>query len=198
MIAAQIAKIKKYCTDTYGIRWNTNYVIVGIRGFDVSGFRNSDEIDQFNDTILVVNEKEAHAFQCTMDPGLDWVRKPMAAVSGKGTARLAEGSYIYVRGKHKGIDAFTQGSQIIVRRDKDRDAIWEEHEPLETGWFAVNIHPKLKNSKNVSTNSAGCTVINSMKNEKPWLEFQSMLYRSSQMRFPYIVLDQLTAIKVIQ
>jgi len=197
VIKEQVERIKAYLTDKYNIAWGANYVLVGLRGFDISGVRNQDEIDAFNDTMLVINANEAHAFSCTMDPGLDWIRKPMAAVSGKGTARLMEGAYIYKRGLHKGIEAFTQASQVIVRRDQNRNAVWEQHEPMEKGWFAINIHPKLKNSKNVSTNSAGCTVINSMQNEKPWLEFKVMLYKSKQEKFPYIVLDQMTVIKAL-
>lgn len=197
MLIDQIEKLKKYAREVYGVKFNKNYVLIGVRGFNVSGLKNSDEVDQFNDSLLVVNETSSSIFRCTMDPGLDWIRKPMAAVSGKGTARIQEGLYVYQRGLHRGIEAFTQASMVLVRRDQNRNAVWEEFEPSEKGWFAINIHPKLRNSKNVSTNSAGCTVIDSLEKEKEWIHFKTMLYDSSQLRFPYIVIDQSTAIKIL-
>jgi hypothetical protein len=86
-----VTKLKKYLKDKYKLN-STQWTIVGIRGFDyVDGkfVQNSDEIDQFNDTVLIMKGTEVRAYRATLDPGLTWILRPMAGILG--AARLEEG-----------------------------------------------------------------------------------------------------------
>ncbi|PJZ87602.1 hypothetical protein [Leptospira levettii] len=194
-------KLKKSLNSKWGIHFDKETVLVGIRGYhSMNGvlIKNNDEIDVFNDTILVFDKSgEVYTYDATLDPGLHWILKPMAAILKKGTARLKEGVYRYKIGLHKGFPALVQASAVSVHRDTNRNAIWEENEIVEKGWFAINIHMKLRDSKNVSSNSAGCSVINSLRNQRPWISFWDKIISAKnnhgQEQFVYAVLDQSTA-----
>lgn len=181
-------KIKKYIKDKYKLNFSS-WVIVGIRGydFDKTWTRNNDEIDQFNDVLLIIKNAEVKSYRATLDPGLHWILKPIQGVLG--AARIEEGCYTYQRGKHKGHDAFIQAGKVTIRRDKNKDKQWTE-EP-EKGFFGIHIHARFSSGK-VGTNSAGCTVLDSLWDQKDWKEFQTLLYSSSQTIFPYVVINQET------
>jgi hypothetical protein len=186
-----VTKLKKYLKDKYKLN-STQWTIVGIRGFDyVDGkfVQNSDEIDQFNDTVLIMKGTEVRAYRATLDPGLTWILRPMAGILG--AARLEEGCYMYQRGKHKGHDAFIQAGKVTIRRDKNKDKKWTMDEEQESGFFGIHIHARFSAGK-VGSNSAGCTVIDSLWDQKPWNEFKTLLYSSNQTLYPYAVINQET------
>lgn len=167
--------------------------LVGVRGYvpkDGSLVRLNEKVDVFDDSIAVLRSTAkgviVNSFEATIDPGLPWVLKPMSGVVGAG--RKEEGHYQYKHGLHKGIPALVQSSKVIARRDVNRDGVWHESEPIQEGFFAMNIHPKLANSKNVGVNSAGCTVVNSMPKEKEWLDFYSLTTEKSVI--DYFILNQ--------
>ena len=184
-----MVKIKKYIKDKYGLNFSS-WIICGVRGHDfINGnlVPNSDEIDFYNDTLFILKDKDFKVYRCTMDPGLHWIMKPMSVL---GAARIEEGLYTYQRGKHKGHDAFTQASKVTVRRDKNKDKQWTEEQT--SGFFGINIHPRFTVSNRVGINSAGCTVIDSLPDQKDWKDFQSTLYASVQKIYPYVVMNKET------
>ena len=88
---------------------------------------------------------------------------------------------------HKGIAALVQASKVTVIRDKNKNGIWEKDEPSETGWYGINIHPRFS-SGDVGNNSAGCTVIDSLPEQRVWRDFMLMVNTSGQTEFEYIVM----------
>ena len=64
-------------------------------------------------------------------------------------------------------------------------------EEQESGFFGIHIHARFSAGK-VGSNSAGCTVIDSLWDQKPWNEFKTLLYSSSQTLYPYAVINQET------
>jgi len=187
-----IRKVEEIASSKYGLHFK-DWVIVGLRGFTYDkkkGFiANSDAIDEFNDTLILLRtgkkglEFECH--RCTMDPGWYWIRAPM--VPG-GAARLEPGLYIYQKGLHRGNKAFTQFQKVAVRRDRNLDGIWTEAEPVQHGFFGINIHASYTKDV-VGVSSAGCTVIAGGWSSKIWKRFRDTLYNSGQLRFPYLVLS---------
>lgn len=170
--------------------------LVAIRGYipGTDGLKRVEEkIDVFDDSITTIfatsKGYKADSFKATIDPGLPWVLKPMSGVIGAG--RKEEGHYTYKHGLHKGIPALIQDSKVRARRDVNKDGYWHESEPVQEGFFAMNIHPKLANTKNVGVNSAGCTVIDSMKDQHPWKMFYG--YCQAKSKLDYFILNQSTA-----
>lgn len=191
-------KLKKLGMNKFGIKNYDECVIFGIRGVQFKNetqyIINKNEINKFNDSVVLIHhEKEAVFFDATLDPGLPWIKNPMSIL---GCARLEEGRYSYKLGYHKKIPALVQASQVTVKRDKNKNAIWEVDEPVESGWFGINIHPRFS-SGDVGNNSAGCTVIDSLPEQRAWKEFMTIITTASQTKFNYIVLEQKTAIEVL-
>lgn len=170
--------------------------LVGIRGYlptDDGLKRVEEKVDVFDDSITVLFSTsrgiKADSFRCTIDPGLPWILNPMSGVIGAG--RKEEGHYQYKHGLHKGIPALIQASKVRARRDVNRDGYWHESEPVQEGWFAMNIHPKLARGSKVGVNSAGCTVVDSMRNEDPWKRFYNLC--QAKQKIDYFILNQNTA-----
>lgn len=169
------------------------WVIVGVRGMtfqkDKGFIPNADEIDLYNDSLILLRQNnkdlEWHVYRCTMDPGLYWIQNPMAP---GGAARLEPGLYIYQKGWHRGHEAFTQFQKVAVRRDRNLNGIWEEAEPVQQGFFGINIHASYTKGT-VGQTSAGCTAIDGGWNSKEWKTFKNTLYSSGQLRYPYAVLS---------
>lgn len=170
------------------------YVIFGMRGVtynNKTGFvPNDDDIDEFNDTLIVMRKKsdgsmEWHPFRCTMDPGWYWIKTPMQP---GGAARLEPGLYVYMKGYHFQHRAFVQFQKVAVRRDSNLNGIWEEAEPVQHGFFGINIHAKYTKDV-VGKTSAGCTAIDSPWTGKLWKKFRDLLYNSGQLRYMYVVLS---------
>tara|TARA_R100000315_G_C5234052_1_gene145195 strand:- start:745 stop:1350 length:606 start_codon:yes stop_codon:yes gene_type:complete len=139
---------------------------------NIVGVRNSKTgtkvTNRFDDTITVSykenGEWQYHEYNCTTDPGDDWVDNPMLE---KGVAILKPGQY---RGSHKlrlhqgKYLALGQTKDVTVYRDANKDGNYDfDESTCDTGMFGINIHRATalegKTSTYVDKWSAGCQVI---------------------------------------
>ena len=141
-----------------------NVNIVGIRNM-ATGTRVTNKFDD-HITISYKDEGEwkFHCYECTTDPGDDWMDNPMLD---KGCAILVPGQY---RGSHKlrlhqgRYLALGQHRSVKVYRDRDKDGHYDfDPSTIDEGLFGINIHRATKYAGNTSTYvdkwSAGCQVI---------------------------------------
>ena len=141
-----------------------NVNIVGIRNM-ATGTRVTNK---FDDHITIAYKDEGewkfHCFECTTDPGDDWMDDPM---NSKGTAILVPGQY---RGSHKlrlhqgRYLALGQQKNVKVYRDRDKDGHYDFNpDTIDEGLFGINIHRATARKGGKSTRvdkwSAGCQVI---------------------------------------
>lgn len=148
---------------------------------------NDNAIDEWNDTISVFdNNKFTLHVPGTVDPGLYYSKNPM---NPRGTARIEPGLHLLRPGKHRGKDAFVQYAKISVRRDSNRDMIWSQEDPVDTGWFGIHLHAS-GNIRNVGRDSAGCVVPRLLWNDPVWRnEFVGRGKRSGQSRILLAIVD---------
>ena len=164
-----------------GYRWfekgDYNVNIVGVRNSE-TGTRVTNKFDD----CLTISYKEDgewkfHCFECTTDPGDDWMENPW--IEEKGCAVLKPGQY---RGSHKlrlhsgRYLALGQKKPVTVYRDNNRNDKYEfDESTCDTGVFGINIHRATalegKTSTYVNKWSAGCQVIAS---NDDWMEFLSI------------------------
>tara|TARA_A100001201_G_scaffold52806_1_gene51970 strand:+ start:3147 stop:3749 length:603 start_codon:yes stop_codon:yes gene_type:complete len=152
-----------------------NVNIVGIRNM-ATGTRVTNK---FDDHITVSYKDEGewkyHCFECTTDPGDDWMDNPM---NSKGCAILVPGQY---RGSHKlrlhqgRYLALGQQRSVKVYRDRDKDGHYDfDDTTIDEGLFGINIHRATKYAGKTSTYvdkwSAGCQVIASNDNWHTFLD----------------------------
>ena len=141
-----------------------NVNIVGIRNM-ATGTRVTNKFDD-HITISYKDEGEwkFHCYECTTDPGDDWMDNPMLD---KGCAILVPGQY---RGSHKlrlhqgRYLALGQHRSVKVYRDRDKDGHYDfDPSTIDEGLFCINIHRATKYAGKTSTYvdkwSAGCQVI---------------------------------------
>ena len=135
-----------------GYKWFEN----GDYNVNIVGIRNSEYKED--------GEWQYHIFDCTTDPGDDWMDDPM---NSKGTAILVPGQY---RGSHKlrlhqgRYLALGQQRDVKVYRDRDKDGKYDFNpDTIDEGLFGINIHRATKHAGKKSTYvdkwSAGCQVI---------------------------------------
>jgi hypothetical protein len=117
----------------------------------------------------------------TTDPGRGPTAKPTNA---KGAAHLVPGAWPYKLGLHKGAKALVQNGSVTVIRDKDRDGTPEAGEPVDKGWFGINIHKGGKSTLPVGSWSAGCQVLTA----EAWPAFYALCVQSGQQTFTYYLL----------
>mgnify|MGYP007004762700 CR=1 FL=1 len=152
----------KYFTDDNNKGYDVN--IVGIRN-DYTG---RTVTNRFDDKITISykidNEWQYYEFDCTTDPGDDWVEN---ILNEKGVAILKPGQY---RGSHKlrlhqgKYLALGQKKEVTVYRDRNKDNVYDfDESKTDTGIFGINIHRATKHAGKKSTYidkwSAGCQVI---------------------------------------
>ena len=152
-----------------------NVNIVGI-GNMATGTRVTNK---FDDHITVSYKDEGewkfHCFECTTDPGDDWMDNPM---NSKGCAILVPGQY---RGSHKlrlhqgRYLALGQQRSVKVYRDRDKDGHYDfDDTTIDEGLFGINIHRATKYAGKTSTYvdkwAAGCQVIASNDNWHAFLD----------------------------
>ena len=152
-----------------------NVNIVGIRNM-ATGTRVTNK---FDDHITVSYKDEGewkfHCYECTTDPGDDWMDNPM---NSKGCAILVPGQY---RGSHKlrlhqgRYLALGQQRSVKVYRDRDKDGHYDfDDTTIDEGLFGINIHRATKYAGKTSTYvdkwSAGCQVIASNDNWHSFLD----------------------------
>lgn len=162
--------------------------ILGLRGADCLGpttiTRNRNEPNRYNDTICLFGT-HLECFRATVDPGRTWTRNPS---NPKGAAHLENGRWQYRFGPHRKRPALVQAGPVVVRRDRDRDDLAEPGEPLDRGWFGINIHAG-GTAPTVDAWSAGCQVIAGGWTGKPWTRFYRLLKASGQGEFEYFLVD---------
>jgi len=151
---------KYFTNDNYDVN------IIGIRNSSTEG----KVTNLFDDTITISfkDEKgnwEYHEYDCTTDPGDDWMENPW--IDKIGCAVLKPGQY---RGSHKlrlhsgRYLALGQKKDVTVYRDNNRNDEYEfDESSCDTGVFGINIHraTALEGKKSTYVNkwSAGCQVI---------------------------------------
>ena len=153
-----------------------NVNIVGIRNM-ATGTRVTNKFDD-HITISYKDEGEwkFHCYECTTDPGDDWMDNPMLD---KGCAILVPGQY---RGSHKlrlhqgRYLALGQHRSVKVYRDRDKDGHYDfDPSTIDEGLFGINIHRATKwggkKSSQVDKWSAGCQVIAA---NDDWHEFMDI------------------------
>jgi len=192
MNTTTVQKIKNYILRTYN-HATAQLTIVGIRGASLgltgSLERNSNKTDDWNDLVCLIEHDTGTAYEATIDPGSAWLDKPMNT---QGTARIEPGLYRFKRGLHDKRPAFVSASSIRVRRDGNRDKIFDAKDKVfadsPRNRFGINIHASYGGSK-VGRNSAGCTVLKGTWNSADWTEFRDRLYRHPATEFVYVVID---------
>lgn len=128
------------------------FMIVGVRSKSV-------KINQFDDKMYLITPSRCIQFDCTTDPGSDWLLRWM---NPKGTAVLKPGVWKFKFGMHHGkYECLVQAEPVTVYRDVDKDEIPEEQGVEDTGWHEIHIHRAnpLNISKYVGKWSAGCQVL---------------------------------------
>jgi len=169
----------KAAVDSKGYKYfeNDNYDvnIIGIRNSDTEG----KVTNKFDDTMTISfrdenGEWKYMEYNCTTDPGDDWMENPMSP--NKGCAVLKPGQY---RGSHKirlhggKYTALGQKKDVTVYRDRNKDGTYNfDESTTDTGVFGINIHRATSKAGKTSTYidkwSAGCQVIAS---NDDWHEF---------------------------
>ena len=141
-----------------------NVNIVGVRNM-ATGTRVTNK---FDDKITISYKEDGewkfHCFDCTTDPGDDWMDNPM---SSRGCAILKPGQY---KSSHKlrlhagKYLALGQQNDVTVYRDRNSDGVYDfDENSTTTGLYGINIHRATskagKKSTYVDKWSAGCQVI---------------------------------------
>jgi len=160
---------KYFTNDNYDVN------IIGIRNSKTEG----RVTNRFDDLMTISykdenGEWQYHEYDCTTDPGDDWMENPW--IDKIGCAVLKPGQY---RGSHKlrlhsgKYLALGQKKDVTVYRDNDRDDKYDlDESKTDTGLFGINIHRATGRSGKTSTYvnkwSAGCQVIAS---NDDWHEF---------------------------
>ena len=171
-----------------------NVNIVGIRNM-TTGTRITNKFDD-HITISYKDEGEwkFHCYECTTDPGDDWMDSPM---NSKGTAILVPGQY---RGSHKlrlhqgRYLALGQQKPVKVYRDRDKDGQYDfDPDTIDEGLFGINIHRATKYAGKTSTYvdkwSAGCQVIASNDNWHAFLDICQTARDKWSNNFTYTLLE---------
>ena len=171
-----------------------NVNIVGIRNM-TTGTRITNKFDD-HITISYKDEGEwkFHCYECTTDPGDDWMDSPM---NSKGTAILVPGQY---RGSHKlrlhqgRYLALGQQKNVKVYRDRDKDGQYDFNpDTIDEGLFGINIHRATKYAGKTSTYvdkwSAGCQVIASNDNWHAFLDICQTARDKWSNNFTYTLLE---------
>jgi len=120
--------------------------------------------DIYNDYIIAHDEHEAYMFNATTDPSVFFTNNPMAK---EGCAHLCYGFYknayiigIHAKGKPYQHEALVQrGNKVKIWRDINKNFVHDATEPIEEGYFGINIHKNLSTLNLIQYSSAGCQVI---------------------------------------
>lgn len=131
---------------------------------NIIGERNPNgEPDRFDDWIHICylegGSWQWHAYKCTTDAGLYYLRNGNTAILIHN--RQYRGAYML--GLHRGqYEALVQrGNEVCVWRDRNADNVHDYGQNEECGYFGINIHraSRIVASQSVDQYSAGCQVI---------------------------------------
>jgi hypothetical protein len=187
-----IEKIKTYGKFKYNLSFDKP-TLVGIRGAlpNEKGklTLNGNENNEWNDSLVIITKDNSSFFQGSIDPGNFYIKKPM---NSDGTARIEPGLYQYRKGFHgqskhgNKFPAFVPHSNVVVKRDGNRNKIWNSEDKNFVGKFGINIHAQFFKG-DVEANSAGCTVVKAFWSSETWKLFYNLL--KSEDHFNYLVID---------
>lgn len=165
---------------------------------NIIGIRSEErQAGKFDDALVVIytdTSKEIHAyvFPFTTDPGIPYLKKPIAMYKGvPATAILKAGQYIdtWSIGMHRGeYKALVQVKPVVVWRDSNRDTTLHMFVEQE-GRFGINIHKRKGTDDNVRGASAGCQVF---QLEEDFNTFMSLCRQHSKLhgnKFTYTLLE---------
>ena len=177
---------------------NNNYDvnIIGIRNSKTEG-----KITNRFDDLMTISYKDEngewqyHEYDCTTDPGDDWMENPW--IDEIGCAVLKPGQY---RGSHKlrlhsgRYLALGQKKDVTVYRDNNRNDKYEfDESTCDTGVFGINIHraTALEGKKSTYVNkwSAGCQVIASNDDWFAFLEICQAARENWGNSFSYTLIE---------
>lgn len=165
----------------------------GYYNINFGGIRASNrEANSFDDLLYVFfrhpNEKRFsfYKYPATVDPGLPWLKKPMAQ---GGAAIVAPGFHRglwHVGSKFRGRACLRQRIPIRIYRDDNRDSFIDiDPDTLESGMYGILVHPHFQNREQaelVGRSSAGCIVPQSNRDFEhlyACCETSSMFYGNS-------------------
>jgi hypothetical protein len=164
--------------------WDDYVNIIGIRN-DLD-----QDLDVFNDVILLQMGEDIYSFKGTTDPGKYWTGNATKEWGVAGVAHLLEGWYpkTYCLGNHMGEKALVQyGAPVTVWRDVDKDYIYDpEVDTVQTGYFGINIHYTKYGPEFIGRWSAGCQVI---QHREDWEMFINSVIASGEKWFNYLLLN---------
>ncbi len=137
-----------------------NVFLFGLRG-------HPRRVDHFDDLLGVIAHTpqgwQTWLFPATVDPGLSTMTTPQ---NPSGAARIVPGQYraMWELGKRpsNGREALMQVGPVTVQRDNDRDSVYDENAPTQSGLFGILLHEPYKEGlEKVGAASAGCVVTKS-------------------------------------
>tara|TARA_R110000824_G_scaffold325529_1_gene512429 strand:+ start:134 stop:742 length:609 start_codon:yes stop_codon:yes gene_type:complete len=180
---------KYFTSDNYDVN------IIGVRNSDTNG----KVTNKFDDIMTVSYKNEDgewyyHEYNCTTDPGDDWMDNSM---NSKGCAVLKPGQY---RSSHKlrlhGGKYLALGQQnlVTVYRDRNKNDKYDfDESTTDTGVFGINIHRATKHAGKTSTNidkwSAGCQVIASNDDWHAFLDICQTAREAWGNNFSYTLIE---------
>jgi hypothetical protein len=184
-ITNKLNDIKKIWRN-HGAIWQ-NIIIIGLRD------ESNSHKDIYNDFIIVANENEAHIFNASTDPGVYYTNNP---IDSEGCAHLCYGYYpnAYIIGIHaKGTpwahEALVQrGNKVTIWRDKNKNFQYDENEIIQSGYFGINIHKNLSDINHIGKSSAGCQVIQYLKDFDFFMKFIKS-NKKEQNKFSYLLVN---------
>ena len=171
-----------------------NVNIVGIRNMEAGERVTNKFDDHLTISYKIDGEWCYEIFNCTTDPGDDWMDKPM---NEKGCAILVPGQY---KGSHKlrlhqgRYLALGQQRSVKVYRDRDKDGKYDfDPSTIDEGLFGINIHRATKHAGKTSTYvdkwSAGCQVIASNDDWHCFLDICQAARDAWSNNFTYTLLE---------
>ena len=181
-----------------GYKWfengDLNVNIVGIRNME-AGERVTNKFDDHLTLSYKIDGEWCYEiFNCTTDPGDDWMDKPM---NEKGCAILVPGQY---KGSHKlrlhlgKYLALGQQRNVKVYRDRNKDGKYDfDASTIDEGLFGINVHRATgkagKTSSRINKWSAGCQVIASNDNWHAFLDICQTARDKWSNNFTYTLID---------
>tara|TARA_R110001632_G_scaffold232870_1_gene374975 strand:+ start:80 stop:688 length:609 start_codon:yes stop_codon:yes gene_type:complete len=181
-----------------GYKWfengDYNVNIVGVRNSEL----NDKVTNKFDDKITITYKEDGewqfHCFDCTTDPGDDYVDNPLV---NKGVAILKPGQYpkSHKLRLHAGkYLALGQQNLVKVYRDRNKDGVYDfDESTVDEGLFGINIHRATsragKKSTYVDKWSAGCQVIAANDDWHAFLEICQTAREKWSNNFTYTLIE---------
>jgi hypothetical protein len=192
-----VQKLKRLYDKYEGV-WNSDLSVFAFRDDDASTH------DTFNDWvgICLENQNKIFVYPGTTDPGTYYTVNPFTVEGITGAAHLLDGWHdsiwqvgIHMPGRPFAHEALIQtGNAAAVWRDVNKDYRQESDEPVQTGYFGIDLHHAHPSQivKSVGQYSAGCQVIQSPTD---FLKFMAALkstvgfQKNNKIRVSYMLIN---------